>query len=180
MGRSAGTIFFAALSVTLRGHFDRRSGKAEPQAKTNTSRVSSVGTPPRRSALAPHGKGWAPDLCSETIGPKVAAADAIGIADWLERVDRGEWFTAADPELQALQVLAITHGASTRQVLGVSQGERAMTTLRNLLALAGYRLEAKRNLEEGDRAWLYRVVAEPLCRTGPTCPIKGIQLTFTR
>jgi chorismate-pyruvate lyase len=110
----------------------------------------------------------------------VAAADAIGIADWLERVDRGEWFTAADPELQALQVLAITHGASTRQVLGVSQGERAMTTLRNLLALAGYRLEAKRNLEEGDRVWLYRVVAEPLCRTGPTCPIKGIQLTFTR
>jgi hypothetical protein len=49
-----------------------------------------------------------------------------------------------------------------------------MTTLRNLLALAGYRLEAKRNLEEGDRVWLYRVVAEPLCRTGPTCPIKGI------
>ena len=79
----------------------------------------------------------------------MAAADAIGIADWLERVDRGEWFTAADPELQALQVLAITHGASTRQVLGVSQGERAMTTLRNLLALAGYRLEAKQNGRKG-------------------------------
>jgi hypothetical protein len=110
----------------------------------------------------------------------VAAADAIGIADWLERVDRGEWFTAADPELQALQVLAITHGASTRQVLGVSQGERAMTTLRNLLALAGYRLAAKRNREDGDRAWRYRVVAEPLFRTGPTCPIIGIQLTATR
>ena len=110
----------------------------------------------------------------------MAVADAIGMADWLERADRGEWFTACDPQLQALQVLAITHGASTRQVLGVSPGRRAMTTLRKLLALAGYRLEAKRNLEEGDRAWLYRVVAEPLFRTGPTCPIKGIQLTFTR
>ncbi len=71
------------------------------------------------------------------------------MADWLERVDRGEWFTAADPELQALQALAISHGASLRQVLGVSPGQRAMTTLRNLLALAGYRLEAKRNLEKG-------------------------------
>jgi hypothetical protein len=34
-------------------------------------------------------------------------------------------------------------------VLGVSQGERAMTTLRNLLALAGYRLEAKQNGRKG-------------------------------
>jgi hypothetical protein len=109
----------------------------------------------------------------------VAAADAIGMADWLERVDRGEWFIAADPQLQALQARAITHGASLRQVLGVSPGQRAMTTLRNLLALAGYRLEAKRNREDGDRAWLYRVVAEPLFRKGPTCPIKGIQLTAT-
>ena len=50
---------------------------------------------------------------------------------------------------QALQVLAITHGASTQQVLGVSPGERATTTLRNLLALAGYRLEAKRNGRKG-------------------------------
>jgi hypothetical protein len=100
-------------------------------------------------------KGWAPDLCSETIGPKVAAADAIGMADWLERADRGEWFTVADPELQALQARAITHGASLRQVLGLSPGQRAMTTLRNLLAQAGYRLEAKRNREAGDRAWRY-------------------------
>lgn len=81
---------------------------------------------------------------------------------------------------QALQVLAITHGASTRQVLGVSPGERATTTLRNLLALACYRLEAKRNREAGDRAWRYRVVAEPLFRTGSNCSIIGIQLTATR
>jgi hypothetical protein len=37
-----------------------------------------------------------------------------------------------------------------------------MTTLRNLLAFAGYRLEAKRNREDGDRAWRYRVVPEAL------------------
>lgn len=111
------------------------------------------------SALAPRGKGWAPDLCRETIGPKVAAADAIGLAAWL---DRREWFTATDQQLLALQALAIAHGASMRQVLGVSPGERATTTLRNLLHLAGYRLEAKRSREAGDRAWRYRVVAEPL------------------
>lgn len=112
------------------------------------------------NALAPRGKkGWAPDLCRETIGPKVAAADAIGLAGWL---GRSEWFTATDQQLQALQALAIAHAASMRQVLGVSPGERATTTLRNLLHLAGYRLEAKRSREDGNRAWRYRVVVEPL------------------
>ena len=110
-------------------------------------------------SLAPDGKGWAPDLCREAIGPKVGAADALGLADWLGRDD---WFTATDAQLLALQALAIAHGASLRQVLGVSAGERATTTLRGLLALAGHRLEAKRSREDGNREWRYRVVPEAL------------------
>jgi hypothetical protein len=120
------------------------------------------------AALAPGGRAWAPDLCRETIGPKVTAADALGLPAWLERADtsgRGDpsaWFTADDPALLLLQATATAHGASQRQVLGVSPGKRATTTLRQLLALAGYRLEAKRSRDDGARAWRYRVVPEAL------------------
>jgi hypothetical protein len=113
-------------------------------------------------ALAPNRRHWAPDLCRETIGPKVTAADALGLPGWLERGERGEWFTATDAQLLELQATATAHGGSLLQVLGVSTNKRATTTLRALLALAGHRLEAKRNREDGDRAWRYRVVPEAL------------------
>lgn len=106
------------------------------------------------AALAPDGRPWAPDLCRETVGPKVTAADALGLADWL---GRGDWFTATDAQLQALQALAIAHGASLRQVLGVSPGKRATTTLRALLALAGFELEPKRTRGADGQLWRYRV-----------------------
>lgn len=110
-------------------------------------------------ALAPNRRHWAPDLCRETIGPKVTAADALGLPGWLER---REWFTATDAQLLELQATATAHGGSLLQVLGVSTSKRATTTLRALLALAGHRLESKRNREDGDRAWRYRVVPEAL------------------
>jgi len=113
-------------------------------------------------ALAPNRRHWAPDLCRETIGPKVTAADALGLPGWLERGERGEWFTATDAQLLELQATATAHGGSLLQVLGVSTSKRATTTLRALLALAGHRLESKRNREDGDRARRYRVVPEAL------------------
>lgn len=120
------------------------------------------------ATLAPDGRAWAPDLCRETIGPKITAADALGLPAWLARSDSSDgsepaaWFTAADPTLLQLQATATAHGASLRQVLGVSPGKRGITTLRQLLALAGHRLEAKRSRADGARAWRYRVVAEAL------------------
>jgi hypothetical protein len=120
------------------------------------------------ATLAPDGRAWAPDLCRETIGPKITAADALGLPAWLARSDGSDgsepaaWFTAADPTLLQLQATATAHGASLRQVLGVSPGKRGITTLRQLLALAGHRLEAKRSRADGARAWRYRVVAEAL------------------
>jgi hypothetical protein len=120
------------------------------------------------ATLAPDGRAWAPDLCRETIGPKITAADALGLPAWLARSDSSDgsepaaWFTAADPALLQLQATATAHGASLRQVLGVSPGKRGITTLRQLLALAGHRLEAKRSRADGARAWRYRVVAEAL------------------
>lgn len=110
-------------------------------------------------SMAPAGRAWAPDLCREAIGPKVAAADALGLPAWLARSD---WFTANDGQLLALQATATAHAASLRQVLGASPGKRATTTLRQLLALAGYRLEAKRSRGADGNCWRYRITAEPL------------------
>jgi hypothetical protein len=109
--------------------------------------------------MAPNGRSWAPDLCRETIGPKVTAADALGLPQWLARDD---WFTAADGQLLALQTAATAHAASLRQVLGVSPGKRATTTLRSLLAIAGHRLEAKRSRGPDGNCWRYRITPESL------------------
>ena len=46
--------------------------------------------------------------------------------------------------LQELQTIATAHAACMAQVLGISPGVRATTTLRQLLALAGFRLVAQR------------------------------------
>jgi hypothetical protein len=114
--------------------------------------------------LAPTGAAWAPDLCAELEGPRITAAEALGLPAWLERSE-GEWFGADDPALLELQALATGHASSITQVLGITPGMRATTTLRQLLALAGYRLEAKRARNgEGRRAaagYWYRVVPIP-------------------
>jgi hypothetical protein len=113
--------------------------------------------------MAAGGRHWAPDLCRETIGSKLAAADAMGLPRWLQR---SEWFGADDPQLLELQALTTAHGAALAQVLALSPGKRATTTLRGLLRLAGYRLESRRQrCGEGRRAgarYRYRVVAEAL------------------
>ena len=109
--------------------------------------------------LAPRGIAWAPDLCRELIGPKLTAADWLRLPDWLRRSD---WFTADDQQLADLQTHAIAAAGTLPQALGVSTGKTATGTLRRLLKLAGYRLEAKRTKEAGARAWRYRVVLEAL------------------
>ncbi|MEB3275482.1 MAG: plasmid replication protein, CyRepA1 family, partial [Cyanobacteriota bacterium] len=113
-------------------------------------------------AISHNGQSWAPDLCREVTGPRLQAADALGLPLWLERGERGEWFGADDAQLQQLQAVAIAHARSITQVLGLSPGQRATTTLRQLLAAAGYRLEAKRCRSGQGRtaaaSYRYRVV----------------------
>ena len=110
-------------------------------------------------ALAPAGRGWAPDLTRELLGPRVAVAEALDLGAWLKRRD---WFTADDPELLQLQARCSISPGPLRQILGVSPGKRGTTTLKALLALAGYRLEAQRCRVDGERAWRYRVIPEAL------------------
>ncbi len=109
------------------------------------------------------GSAWAPDQCRELQGPDLNAAVSLGLPSWLAR---GEWFGADDAQLLALHALATGHGAALRQVLGISPGKRATTTLRGLLALAGYQLEPKRaRAGEGKgkaAGYRYRVAPLPL------------------
>jgi len=110
--------------------------------------------------LAPRGVGWAPDLCRVTIGPKVTAADALGLPGWLARSD---WFGADDPRLLELQALAAAHRGGLRQTLGISPGKTGAATLRRLLRLCGCRLESRRAKTAAARdAMTYRVVIEAL------------------
>ena len=115
----------------------------------------------RAAQLAPNGRGWAPDLVRELLGHRLAAAEALGLARWLEGA--GDWIAATDPRLLQLQTLATTHAATLRASLGVSPGKRASGTLRTLAGLIGCRLEARRHrCGDGARGWSYRLVPEAL------------------
>ena len=133
----------------------------------------------RREQLAPNGRAWTPDLARELLGQRLAVADLLGLPAWLER---REWFTATDAQLLALQerfstkerpdgpesleaealrrsadARAHESAADLRSALGVSPGQRAITTLRRLLHLAGYQLLAKRSRGPDGNVWRYQV-----------------------
>ena len=112
---------------------------------------------------APDGRAWAPDLCADALGPGVAVAQSLGLPAWLQRGQAAEWFTADDPALLELHATVTAHGGALTQTLGLKPGKNATTVLRQLLALAGHRLESRqiRNGPERGR-WRYRVVPLPM------------------
>ena len=115
----------------------------------------------RAAQLAPHGRGWAPDLVRELLGHKLAAAEALGLPAWLKGA--GDWIGATDARLLQLQALTTAHAGTMRAALGVSPGKRASGTLRALAGLIGCRLEAQRHrCGDGQKSWRYRLAPEPL------------------
>jgi len=112
---------------------------------------------------APDRRAWAPDLTRATLGPRVAAAQALGLGTWLQR---SEWFAADDPALLQLAAACAAYGDGITQVLGIRPGKQATTALRQLLALAGARLESRRVRigpgRDSQRQYHYRVVVDPL------------------
>lgn len=117
----------------------------------------------RAREMAPDGRPWAPDLCADLMGPAVAVAQSLGLPAWLQRGQAGEWFTADDPALLELHATATAHGAALTQTLGLRPGKNATTVLRQLLTLAGHRLESRQIRSGPDRGrWSYRVAPAPL------------------
>jgi hypothetical protein len=124
---------------------------------------------------APAGQTWGPDITRAMVGPRVAAARFLGLPGWLERSD---WFGADDEALGRLVLKTTTHSDGITQCLGVSlarslglkPGQRGLTVLRQLLALAGARLESRQGRTGSgsseamgtDRKYSYRVVVDPL------------------
>jgi hypothetical protein len=94
------------------------------------------------------------------LGHKLAAADALGLPQWMERTD--QWFSADDARLLELQTLATAHSSTMRAALGVAPGKRSSGTLRSLLRLVGLQLESRRKRSgNGQRGWWFRVVPDP-------------------
>lgn len=120
---------------------------------------------------APDGRTWAPDLTRDTLGTKVAVAQALGLGGWLQR---SEWFGPDDPALLELVNMASkspptfvqTLGTSVAPALGLKPGKRETTVLRQLLALIGARLKARRVRigpgRDSERCYHYRVVVDPI------------------
>jgi hypothetical protein len=119
--------------------------------------------------LAPSGEHWQPDLVAQQHGPRLQVADALGLQTWLQRTDT---FTADDQQLADLHQRMVHCSRAAVQVLGISAataggrselvGKLRTTTLRRLLALVGYRLQASRTMVDGKRCWRYRVVPDAL------------------
>jgi hypothetical protein len=114
---------------------------------------------------APDGRAWAPDLTRSAMGPRVAAARALGLPAWLERSD---WFGADDPALLQLVATVAAHSDGLAQVLGIRAGKRGPTALVRLLALVGARLESRKVRGASGRASHYRVVIDPLAWKPPS------------
>ena len=112
------------------------------------------------------GNYWAPDLCLRLHGPRFALADLLRLPQWLERGQRGEWFSAEDPELLALHAAIADHKGLVAQIMGVQSAQRATTELEQLLTLAGHKLECRRRRcgkgRTAPSTRFYRVVPQDL------------------
>jgi len=93
------------------------------------------------AALDRTGRPFAPDRLRVALAPRVAALQALGMPQLLERFAAGEVIAATDPAVVALHAAATAHRAQLAAAAGVSPGVKATGTLRALLAAVGWRLE---------------------------------------
>jgi hypothetical protein len=93
------------------------------------------------AALDLTGRPFAPDRLRVALAPRVAALQALGVPQLLERFARGETIAATDPAVIALHATATAHRAQLAAAAGVSPAVLATGTLRALLLACGWRLE---------------------------------------
>ena len=109
--------------------------------------------------LDSRGRPFGPDRLRETLAPKVAALQALGLPRLLERFAGGELISAADPALVALHTTATACRRELAAAVGVSPGKLPSGTLRNLLRAIGWKLQRggrlKTRTEEERDAYTY-------------------------
>jgi hypothetical protein len=110
--------------------------------------------------LDSRGRPFAPDRLKETIAPTIAALQALGLPELLERFSKGETIAATDPALLALHANATTHHRHLKTAVGISPGKLPTGTLKNLLHAVGWELQRVGRIKarkEGDRdAYIYK------------------------
>jgi hypothetical protein len=116
--------------------------------------------------LDSRGRPFAPDRLKETLAPKVAVLQALGIPALLERFAKGEVISATDPVLLNLHTTATTHYHQLKASLNVSPGKLPTGTLRNLLHTIGWKLDQIGRIKartDGERdAYTYTAQQEAL------------------
>jgi hypothetical protein len=92
------------------------------------------------AALDATGRPFAPDRLRVALAPRVAALQALGLPQLLERFARGEVVSATDPAVVALHTVATAHRGQLAAAAGCSPGAKATGTLRALLRACGWEL----------------------------------------
>jgi hypothetical protein len=115
--------------------------------------------------LDSRGRPFAPDRLRETLAPKVAALQALGLPRLLERFAVGEAIAATDPTLVAIHTTATAHRRELAAAVGVSPGKLPTGTLRNLLRAVGWKLQRAGRIHtrgEGGEAFACTYSAAPI------------------
>jgi hypothetical protein len=110
-------------------------------------------------ALDAAGQPFAPDRLRVALAPRVAALQALGLPQLLQRFAAGEVIAASDPAVVDLHTTATTHRAQLVAAAGVSPGAKATGTLRALLKAVGWELKAAGRIKArgaGRDAYTYR------------------------
>jgi hypothetical protein len=93
------------------------------------------------AALDATGRPFAPDRLRVALAPRVAALQALGVPQLLERFAAGEVIAATDPAVLALHATATAHRAQLAAAAGCSPGAKPSGTLRTLLQACGWELK---------------------------------------
>jgi hypothetical protein len=116
--------------------------------------------------LDSRGQPFAPDRLRETLAPSIAALQALGIPELLERFSKGETIAATDPAVVALHANANAYHRHLKIAVGISPGKLPTGTLKNLLHAVGWKLQRvgrvhTRNNERGAGTYRAQPVALP-------------------
>jgi hypothetical protein len=111
------------------------------------------------AALDPAGRPFAPDRLRVALAPRVAALQALGVPQLLERFAAGETIAATDPAVTDLHTTATAYRPQLAAAAGLSPHKLPTGTLRALLEACGWKLAIAGRIKargEGRDAYAYR------------------------
>jgi hypothetical protein len=111
------------------------------------------------AALDRTGRPFAPDRLRVALAPRVAALQALGLPQLLERFAAGEVIAATDPAVIALHTTATAYRGQMAAAAGLSPRKLASGTLRAVLEACGWQLVSAGRIKtrgEGRDAYAYQ------------------------